>query len=135
IELDAKGAPYEAYGYHPRRPGDTPIPFWGDHYIWTGKPRTPWFHLKDLMNREIFLKRAGDKLIDGQLHWSGKDRAKLICPTYHRHLTETYEAIWATIEAIRQTANQGGFVPRRWTPKGKDLQAIDRRARNLSPFV
>ena len=71
--FDAQGPPYEAYGYHPERPGDTPISFWGDHYIWAGKPRTPWVHIKELVNRNIFVKQNAGKLVPGQLHWTARD--------------------------------------------------------------
>jgi hypothetical protein len=132
--------PYEAYGYSPERPGDTPIPFWGDHYIkpdhHAPKTSRPWAWMKETVNREVFLKRVSGEFVTGKLYLTRvQSFPKLICLRYHRHLVEAYEAIWALIEAMRELATEAKVVPSRWKLADDDITRIYDKARRLSGCV
>lgn len=140
IVFSKHAPPYEAYGYYPGHPGDTPIPFWGDHYIKphrpSGKPPTLWAWIKRTVNREIFLKSVEGKVVPGKLYWTrAKEFPKFICPQYHRHLVGAYEAVWSIVEAIRELSNDGKVLPSRWKLGHTDVSRIHERARKLSPHV
>jgi len=104
--LDGDSKLFEAYGYDPRRPGDTPIPFWGDHYIKpvsVGHPPTLWRIVKEKVNREAFLPRVGSRPVDAVLAVSRTQKlGKFLCREYHRHLVKAYEAVWALTDAMRR---------------------------------
>jgi hypothetical protein len=118
----------EAYGYNPAKPSQTPVQFWGDAYIkpdrQTRRPPTPWSKLKELVNREVFLRRWDGRRLPATLHQArtGKKVPKFISPDYHRHLNHSYEIIWAITEAFRDLAHQKGLAPSqlRLTPKAEE---------------
>ena len=136
IFFDGKKTHREAYGYNPDQPGDTPIPFWGDHYILAAKEYdAPWAQLKELVNRHLFLNKHAGSLLPGKLRWAKKGQAKFVCLPYHRHLVNSYEAIWAVTEAVRRVSNKGALVPRRWRPSEEQVISIIKKAHRLSPIV
>jgi hypothetical protein len=136
IVFEGKKTHREAYGYNPDQPGDTPIPFWGDHYILAAKEYdAPWAQLKELVNRHLFLKKYAGSLLPGKLRWAKKGHAKFVCSPYHRHLVDSYEAIWAVTEAVRRVSNKGALVPRRWRPSEEQVFSVIRKAHRLSPIV
>jgi hypothetical protein len=130
IVFSDQNPPFEAYGYDPRRLEATPIPFWGDHYIkpaQRGAPSTLWAWIKERVNTEIFLPSVEGLAVQGQLYWTRKHhqhrRPKLICPNYHAHLVEAYEAIWAITAAIRKWRPES-IRPHLWKPTSQQMDKI-----------
>ncbi len=98
--VDGEKQLFEAYGYDPDLPGNTPTPFWGDHYI---KTPTLWRGIKERVNREVFLPSVASRFVPAVVAQTRTQKiGKFICLAYHRHLVEAYEAVWALIDAMRR---------------------------------
>jgi hypothetical protein len=118
--VDGESQLFEAYGYDPYRPGDTPIPFWGDHYI---KSATLWLMIKRNVNRKVFLPAVRHRPVDAVLVTTRIQKiGKFLCREYHRHLVEAYEAVWALTDAMRR--HYLGMPASRWHLTRADLVKI-----------
>jgi hypothetical protein len=94
-----RGSILEAYGFDPRSPDRTPVPFWGDHYI---RKKTVWYRIKQFVNRDVFLTTSANRRFEAVLYHSrARKYPKFICEKYHRHLNRSYEVIWALIQSLR----------------------------------
>jgi hypothetical protein len=95
----SRGSIVEAYGFDPRSPDKTPVPFWGDYYI---RNKTVWYQIKQFVNRDVFLKTSANRRFEAVLYRSRRRRyPKFICEKYHRHLNRSYEVVWALIQSLR----------------------------------
>jgi hypothetical protein len=116
LVFSSSRAPYEAYGYVPGgRPG-TPRELWSDRHMLDeesrGAARTPWGRVKELVNREIFLESVRGQAVEARLQWTKSHDPKFICPRYHRHLHDAYQAVKAIKASIIAHANTNGVSVR-----------------------
>lgn len=140
LRFRGNSRPLEAYGYTPKEPSATPVPFWGDAYIKkdrrTGQAPTLWHQVKRVVNQEVFFRKSIGRRVDAEIKQTRtRGIAKFLCPAYHRHLNQAYEALWALTEAIRERAAEKDVLAARLPLDDAACAAIGKRAAKLSDIV